>query len=96
MKVFIKCITVLLVSGLGFFPVFSQTWDNGGAGTNWQTADNWDNNTVPVAGDNVVIDCGTCTVTSNADILHDGDLYIGTNVGSSKAIAFSFLKKRNK
>ncbi|MFD2725450.1 HYR domain-containing protein [Hyunsoonleella rubra] len=43
---------------------FGQTWTGGGANTNWNNTDNWDNNTVPTASDDVIIPTGF-TVTLN-------------------------------
>ena len=47
------------VIGLTFFAssiagaAFGQTWDGGGANVNWDTADNWDDNSVPATSADV-------------------------------------------
>ncbi len=43
----------------------AKTWDNGGANTNWNTAANWDLDTLPVAADTVTFDTGDTAVTVN-------------------------------
>ncbi len=62
MKVTLKffALSLFALSLLGFLsvvPAFGATvtWDGGGDGTQWTDPQNWDSNTVPKAGDNVVI-----------------------------------------
>src|SRR6266508_2204121 len=46
------------------------TWDGGASTFNWFDANNWDTNTLPVSGDDVVIPdlTGTPTITSNGAV----------------------------
>src|SRR3972149_3549537 len=47
----------------------NRTWDGGGDGINWNNANNWSQNTVPLATDNAFIPAGfTVTVSANATI----------------------------
>ena len=49
----------------------TRTWDNGAATQNWEDADNWSGNTVPVTGDTAIIPTGMGTIagTPSADVL---------------------------
>lgn len=47
----------------------TKTWDGGGDGVNWNSANNWNTNGVPAAGDNAFIPAGfTVIVSANATI----------------------------
>lgn len=49
----------------------TRTWDNGASTQNWEDANNWSGNTVPVTGDDAVIPTGMGTIagTPSADEL---------------------------
>ena len=49
-----------------FLHVNAQTWDGGGDGVNWSSANNWSTNTVPASGGAVIIPNGF-TVTVDGD-----------------------------
>jgi hypothetical protein len=57
-------------------------WDGGGANTNWQTAANWNPDGVPTGTDDITIGDGF-SITSTADIEHQGSITIGTVPGST-------------
>lgn len=84
-------LTVLLCSVFGFvflsllfFPAQSQaatkTWDSGGANDNCSTIENWDSDTAPVAGDDIVINStadaiiwdSACPQTVNSFLMDTG------------------------
>src|SRR5262245_24830568 len=44
------------------------SWDGGGDGTRWRNAQNWSNNQLPTAADDVTINISP---TSTVNILHD-------------------------
>lgn len=53
----IQAVATLLLTLFFTTDSFAQkTWDGGGDGVNWSSANNWAPNGVPTAGDNVVID----------------------------------------
>ncbi len=66
--------------------VSTVTWDDGGADSFWNTADNWDGNTVPTASDNVVIPTnGQVNIASGKATANCNDLTIqsdATGTGS--------------
>lgn len=57
MKNLIFFVLVLSLAGSSF----AVTWDGGGAGNDWDTAANWDTDTVPTASDDATIG-GTAAV----------------------------------
>ncbi|MDF7809158.1 carbohydrate-binding protein [Pontiellaceae bacterium B12219] len=59
----------LLLVGIGFGCVAAEAdrdWDSGGADTAWETAANWDADTLPTDADNITIDNGGTAVFSTA------------------------------
>ena len=56
-----------------------KTWDGGGDGVNWNSANNWNPNGVPGTTDDITIDC-SCTVfyNINADLEIFGTLTIAS------------------
>ncbi|HQY89644.1 MAG TPA: hypothetical protein PK402_13405, partial [Tepidisphaeraceae bacterium] len=45
----------------------SITWDGGGDGTSWSSANNWSTNSIPTSNDDVTINAGPALVNVNAD-----------------------------
>lgn len=59
--------------GIGAAQAVSVAWDNGGGDNSWQTAANWDNDTVPVAADDITIGTGAAVnYTPGGDLIVDG------------------------
>jgi len=64
----------------------AKTWDGGGgADTNWSTAANWDNNTLPATNDEVTI-TGVYTVTVNSDIGTINKLVLSTSAAGAPTL----------
>ncbi len=61
---------LLFVGTQGTLHAATKTWDGGGGDGLWTTAANWNNDTLPVSGDDVTLDnsavSGNYTVTLNA------------------------------
>lgn len=60
--------SALATLALGALPAHAQTWDGGGADTNWSTAANWENDTLPTFGSfpNITL-TGTSNYSSHVD-----------------------------
>lgn len=73
------------MASLSISTAFAATvaWDNGGGDNSWQTATNWDNDTVPGAADDITIGTGaSVTYTPGGDLIVDGGS-LTINGGSS-------------
>lgn len=57
----------LAAAGLLSPAVHAQTWDDGGANTNWGTAANWSGDTLPATGTDVFFGSGGATATLDAN-----------------------------
>lgn len=65
------------------------SWDNGGVGGNFETADNWDTNSVPVSGvDDVLINSGLGTAQINSAFeIASGKTFTGVGGGAAVRLA---------
>lgn len=83
-----------------------HTWDDGGADTDWETADNWNYNAVPAAADDVLVPAGfsvtnaqreftTLTVGAGADITFAEDLTGANVITSSGALDIAGVWRLN-
>jgi len=63
-----------------------NNWDGGGVYGFWNTANNWDNDTVPASAQNLTFSGGLQTTTSND---FSANFIVGTGVASTFAITFA-------
>ena len=63
----------------------ANIWDGGGVDGFWNTANNWDNDTVPAASQNLTFSGNVQTITTN----NIASFIVGTGVASTYAITFA-------
>ncbi len=92
----LKTTTILAVTslGMGMAQAVTVAWDNGGAGTSWQTGANWDTGTRPATDDDVTIATGDAVTLNpafgNDHMIIDGGGSVTVSNGSSLTQSSAF------
>jgi hypothetical protein len=62
------CRLIILLVALPILPASAatKTWDGGGATNNWNVPANWNSDTLPNAGDDLVFPAGIAAITGSA------------------------------